>query len=268
MKLAHIRSQFAKAGVGLHVADKPIVDTNPDIVQMDIIRGFSDRRRYEKIRIWEGNKDNRIEVVNVDSDLKQLILMVHEPRREYIAEVKDWRTGKTVKHKDHTSEQKRHFLMGVDERQLFIATLRRGVNTVADAHKALKSTELTLAEGKAPGKTIRQGEWFFVHPTMEEAKALAEALHKGLVAEHKKEALPFNRGGNPHTADYLARLPSDVSTLKLKHGFPAQSRSATYVRGDISHSDHKTVKLGSWRRVIKNNEPSGLLNKSGINWID
>ena len=268
MRLQHLKTAFIKAGIGLEIAEKPFVGNNPKIVQMDIVRGFEERVRYERIRIWEGDKDNRLQVVNIDPKLNQLILMVHEPQRKFTVTEHDWRTGKKVKTTHTTSSMKRHFLMGVDERQLFIATLPRGVTTVGDAHNALKTTELILAEGKVPGKTIRQGEWFFVHPTAKEMKALTKALHKKDLAVHKKADLPMAPGGKPHTADYYIQMPTGLGALELKHGFPAQSRGAIYVKGRVSHSDHATIKLGSWRRVIKNNEPSGTLNGRGLNWVD
>lgn len=266
-KAESLKKKFKEAELHLQIASKAIIErTNADIVQIDIPRTIRGNSRKEWFRIWPGAEGNRIEVVNVDKRIKQLVLMVHEPRREFFVEQRDWRTRKTKKIKQTTTDQKRHFLCGVDERQLFIADLPRGCTTVADAHSSLKTATVTFAEGKAPGKTVRQGEWFFVHPTKEEKEAITAVTTKKRSAIMRKTAI--GRGGNPHVAEELLRMPSDDVGLKLRHGYPAQSRDAIYVRGGIRHVDHKTVKFKTWRRVIRNNEPSGGSGMSGVNWID
>jgi len=137
---------------------------------------------------------------------------------------------------------------------------------VRDAHDSLKTSTVTFAEGKAPGKTVRQGEWFFVHPTKEEKEAITAVTRKKRGAILRKTAI--GAGGNPHVAEELIRMPSEAVGLKLAHGYPVQSRDAIYVRGGIRHVDHKTVKFKTWRRVIRNNEPSGAAAPAGVGWID
>ena len=174
--------------------------------------------------------------------------------------------------KRRTSSQKRHFLCGLDERQLFIAQLPKAVSTVRDAHACLKRTELVLAEGKGI-KATRQGEWFLVEATKEELDLIDLGLKKNLlVIEHSVPIGPFTVGGlrgsgrvrqglgNPHTADELLVLPGHP----LAHGFAVRSREV-FVRGRIRHVDHGTVAFSQWRKVIRNNEPGQAV---GVGWVD
>jgi hypothetical protein len=137
------------------------------------------------------------------------------------------------------------------------------VATVQAAHASLKTATVTLAEGKVPGRTVRQGEWFFVNPAPEELAEIAAWLggKRGFIK--KKE--PIGTGGHPHVADELVQLPSDY--LKLEHGYTVQGHNPIYVRGAIKHQDHATVSFKSWRRVIRNNE-GGATQTGGIRWID
>ncbi len=123
----------------------------------------------------------------------------------------------------------------MDERQLFVCQLPRGCSSVTDAHRALKRTELVIAEGRAPGRTVRQGEW-------------------------------FGAGGHPHRADEIVRIPGRV----LQHGWPIRENDV-YVRGTVQHVDHAAVKFATWRKVIRNNEVGGAaapLTQNGVFWVD
>jgi len=289
-----LERKFEEAGLGLKVLSEPIRGGGgqiAEIVQLDIGRRLNGSRRTEFFRVWKGNEGNRVEVLNIDKKLKQLVLLVHEPKREFEMEMRissyekkrlggdNWLnvwlfntgakkedvvrvTKSSVIMRQSTSSSKRHFLLGVDERQLFIAQLARGVSAVREAHASLGSTALTLAEGKQRGRTKRQGEWFFLNVSAAECETLRSAAKKGLV----QKKVPIGTGGNPHVADELVHITPKL----LRHGFSVHGRDDVYVRGKIRHVDHKTISFKAWRKVIRNNEGGGGSSSpsSGVFWID
>jgi len=320
MKKDNLVQHFQKAGLALKVLDKPIRDVNDDVFQLDISRGFNSNKRMECFRLYKGHEDNLVQVLNADAEMKQLVLMVKEPQREFeqklviggseakrlnslavskglplqrflernpneinrtrlhIVRIEgssknkvETRRGFVVITKEKTPGSVRYYLCGVDERQLFIAQLPKHITTVAGAHKLLKGAAVEFAEGKARGKTIRQGEWFFLNATPEEEAAIKQGLKDKKIHILKKQNIgrltQARRGGKPHVAEEAILLSAAV----LKHGYTAQGRMDVFVRGRISHPDHKSVQLAQWRRVLKNNESepqASELGRNGVYWID
>jgi len=313
MSSENLTKRFAEAGLTLEVTKKPFVGTlargGTDIVQIDIQRKFKGNARSEYFRIWPGNENNRIEVLSYDKKLGQVILMVHEPPREFEEQVpwrimidtqarspdgwvellksengyrklniKYGRNGKPVSATvvRNTPSRKRHFLAGVDERQLFICQLPRAVSTVKEAHASLKSPTVVLAEGRNV-RTVRQGEWFFLMPSDAELREIDAAIKKNFIKiETKCPIGPMavvggvrgggkrikQRGGNPHTADELVVLFGRT----LEHGHPVRVHEV-YVRGKVRHVDHATVSFSTWRKVIRNTEANeGRMD--GVLWVD
>jgi hypothetical protein len=172
---------------------------------------------------------------------------------------------------------KQKFLCGHDERHWFVAAIpeTEPVSTVAGAKTALKPEEVRTREGllgisrKASFQRwnsafIRQGEWFFV-PT---------ALKADPLLVLRNEPLSRANGGKPHWAEecfrsggdtvYVsARYPNGLTAEEYK-SLPASERNqgfnimkrdaAVYVRGKMSHSDHETLTLDGWHRVLMNTE--------------
>ena len=287
----HLITGFAAAGLKLVLADEPMEKGNPAIFQLDIPRKLRGNTRTEWFRIWPGHEDNTIVVLVVDKRLQQLVLFVKEEKRTFIrtdrytyhrwrtvrrpmrgeardglevVAIRDTGTGYAVDLRGETPSTKRHYLCGVDERQLFVCQLPRGCSSVADAHRALKRTELVLAEGRAPGRTVRQGEWFFVNLTYEERTRLERLLAERPYLIHKKEAI--GAGGHPHRADEVVRIPGKV----LEHGWPIRENDV-FVRGTVQHVDHAPVRFAVWRKVIRNNEVGGAaapMTRNGVFWVD
>ena len=300
--------RFADAGLTLVLSKSSIIGGlrggAGSIVQIDVQRSVNGSRRHEWFRIFPGADDNRIEVVGTDKRLGQVVLLVHEAEREFTEGVSRWSlkgvdltqpgwkaavaskvgvrvsdilgTPKAPLVRRRTSSEKRHFLMGVDERQLFIAQLRKGCSTVREAHASLKTTTVSLAEGQGLG-AIRQGEWFLIEATAAELANIEEGITKNLlVIEHNVPIGPFTdssvRGGrgkrvrqfvgNPHTADELIVLPG----RPLVHGWPVREREV-FIRGRVRHVDHATVKTANWRKVIRNSE-SNAGRAAGVGWVD
>lgn len=272
-----LMSGFKKAGLKLEIVDKPFARRRgvDDIFGMDIDRRFKGTRRTEVFQIFPGHESNRVLVQGIDKNLGQLVLMVHEKRRPFEVEISKKRvlerpentvqeTSKNWVVRQFTPENKRHFLMGLDERQLFIAQLPRSVSTVREAHACLKAPTVWTAEGKHQGRTFRQGEWFFLNTTSQEKAEIEKAIKKGLVLRKESIGKHAGRdGGNAHIAEELVILPGP----KLKHGFRVRQRDEVYVRGAIRHVDHKTLKIRQWRRVIANTE-SNSGRMEGVEWFD
>lgn len=270
--------QFEKAGLKLELTKKPFVKVSDDgVFQMDVGRSLNGNRRDEWIRIWPGADENQVEVRNIDSKICQLVLAVKEGERMFEVDipktwgkqrgdivVKEYMKGKqkmlTIKRR--TPKAMRFMLVGRDERQLFIATLPRHCTTVKEAHEVLKGSTVTMAEGRVSGKTIRQGEWFFLHVSEEEAERIKQHIKLfGTQKERPLGNLLGVRQGKPHVVTEAVV----IAPKKLEHGHSVQGRSEVYVRGKVRHEDHKTVSFKDWRKVIKNAEGGG---GNGVYWID
>lgn len=171
------------------------------------------------------------------------------------------------------------FLCGHDERFWFVAAVPgRNVCTVSAAKNALKPASVTTAELKHHVKLrdshrhrnkafVRQGEWFFI-PAPD------------LVPDEKHilRREPLRRGsGKPHVAQYLVRrggtrvyvcraVPNGLTEEqygaliarepgKKAMGWRSMVRDPeAYVKGRITHPDHRTICLPFWHRVMPNTE--------------
>lgn len=295
---ANLVDLFKKAGLECKVTTEPIVARRPILssaapvaaFELSIQRKFSGNSREEYFRIYPGSEKNNIQVLNVDKEYRQLVLMVQEPRGEFDFELDHSLARRLQRGKESIenvkklspniqdifkgsdgkwyqrikiSGRKMHYLMGVDERQLFIAQLPKGVSTVKQAHSVLKTTAVTLAEGRVPGKTYRQGEWFFCNIPEAKKREINEGIRKKRIIVKKNTPIGNRRGPKAHIAEQLITDHPAV----LEHGFGVRPVE-TYVRGKIRHPDHATLKISEWRMVIKNNEPTHGGGATGTRWID
>lgn len=270
--LSTLVTRFAKADLPLALAGTPIASgrgSNAEIVQLDIER----RRRAERFRLWRGHADNRVEALGVDRSLRQLVLLVDEPRRRFELEISPWgrvdpsmrvvrKEGRRRWIEQWTPARKRHFLCGMDEAHLFIAELPRGVSTVRDAHAALRNPALDALERRADGRTIRQGEWFFIPLSVNEEALIEGAASQRVV--HRRagiaQAARLRRLGRPHVADEVFFVREDDPRRDLPRGI--------FVRGAVRHPDHKTLVFRHWSRVLANTEASSGAPVEGVYWVD
>ena len=174
------------------------------------------------------------------------------------------------------------FLCGHDERQWFVAAVPGSASSVREAMEALKPEVVRESQTRNKVKTkrrnkrkndgfVRQGEWFFVPcPDMDVDEMLVlkdEPLRRGRGKPHMAEFL-FRRGGttvrvcrqypNGLTESEYARLVRD-DPAKAKLNWRTMSRDPeAFVKGTIRHSDHKTVELAFWHRVVPNTEDQGM----------
>jgi len=294
-----IRQGFDRAGLKIQVLQKPLRAFNEDQFQIDINRKFSKKHkstRGEVFRVWPGIAN--ITIMSTDKSLRQLTLLVKEEGElttvwDVYVSGNTHRTHRmdhnpTVKEKNLICKEQfcekssiqvqrrqtkvgggtRKFLMGVDERQLFIAQFIKGTS-VKDAHVSLKPTTLTLADGPTGKGTKRQGEWFFLPLNEERQKSLERVLADEPHLIHKGE--PIGPGGNPHKAAEIVRTIPEA--YRLKHGFSVRPQEV-FVRGRVTHSDHAPLKLGrKWFHVIRNNEvgaeaSGAFTGPGGVFWLD
>lgn len=257
--------RFALAKLALNVWDRPLRPAgNAGVVQLDIGRGRS--KADEHFRAFLGARDNRVEVLGVDSDLEQLVLMIHEPRRRF--ELETWkaeaeRTGERIVRtkgrraviERFTDSRKRHFLCGMDEQHCFIAQLPEPVSSVQRAHDVLKPTDYETLSRRAQRHVIRQGEFFFAPLSGDELKRYAQLGQKVHVSRSTgiAAAAGWTRVGRQHVASEVWPVDS-VNRIVL-------------VRGHVHHPDHKTLHFGEWVRVLQNREAIDR-PVPGVLWVD
>lgn len=177
---------------------------------------------------------------------------------------------------------KHKFLCGHDERQWFVAAVPErvlGVKDVRSAKEALKPNEVlsrqhqTVApmEGRRSRHNKvyqRQGEWFFMPmkdmPEPKPALILKnEPVQRGGSKPHKCEYL-YREGGETVYVSHIAPnglTESEYKTLlrkdpsKQKENWRVMRRDAgVFVKGRITHTDHATLVLSGWHRVLPNRE--------------
>ena len=180
----------------------------------------------------------------------------------------------------NTMEKKQldRFLCGHDEREWFVAAVPGGASSVRQAMDALQPQDVrdALSRNHVSSRKRysrknrafrRQGEWFFVpEPSF--------VVDEKLILRNE----PLRRGGgNPHMVDQLYRTGGEsvYVTKRFPNGLtppeyramllnnPSASRwgwremrrnPGVYVRGAVRHSDHETITLSVWHRVLMNTE--------------
>jgi len=170
------------------------------------------------------------------------------------------------------------FLCGHDEREWFVAAVPGGASSVRQAMDALQPQDVRDAitrnhvssrkrYSRKNRAFRRQGEWFFVpEPSL--------VVDEKLILSNE----PLRRGGGkPHMVDQLYRTggesvyvtkrfpngltPSEYRAMLLNNpdakrwGWREMRRNpGVYVRGAVRHSDHETITLSFWHRVLMNTE--------------
>lgn len=247
MKKAAIKNAFARAGLSLKFMTKPpamfrasTAGSARDVFFADI--GRSKGKAW--YNMWPGGDTNRIEVLDANKDFRQVVLMAHEPARKVAVREYDRAKRKLVSREMKVPSVKRKFLLGYDERDLFMAQLpaAAAATTVLDAHRVLFNKSVPKDD------YIRQGEWFFVPVD----RFKAAELNKPMVAIARKR--PISPRGNPHRCDELISYPArELGQMP-----------EMYARGAVTHPDHATIRLKGWHRIYSNTED----RSSNARWID
>lgn len=199
----------------------------------------------------------RVDVIDTRPAERHLLLLVEE---------------KGVKHK---------FLCGHDEREWFVAAVpeRSSAATVQTAMEALKPAEVLEAQARKRVRMkdrkrrkteayVRQGEWFFVpEPDLEVDEKLIlrnEPISRGTGSKPHTLEYCYRRGGE--TVYVCSQRPTGVPEAayqRLLEDLPEarhwswrimQRDAQVFVRGRVSHADHKTITLPGWHRVLMNTE--------------
>jgi len=255
MDTSLLSAKFEKLGARLKVLDRPARRIRTSgLVSLDI--GTDQLGEYFEITAQTGD-DLTVEVIDVQPTDRHLLLLVREDRA------------------------KNKYLCGHDERHWFVAGIPETapVGTVRQAKQALQPKEVQLAvarnsvSGKARNRRknaafVRQGEWFFLpveDPVVDQALIL------------KNEPLRRGNGGKPHWVDSCYRSGGETVYVCNRHpngvtasqyrtilsrnnqakiwGWRTMRRNpSVFVRGRVRHSDHATVTLHGWHRVLMNTE--------------
>jgi hypothetical protein len=134
----------------------------------------------------------------------------------------------------------------------------------AQERKKIKSKDRTRRKNQA---FVRQGEWFFIPmPGFEVDKQLIlrdEPLQRGRSKPHMAEECYRTGGQTVYRCREYPNGLTDGEYKKLLQRQPAMKNlnwqvmrrdPHVYVRGRVSHSDHKTIELPCWHRVVMNTE--------------
>jgi len=299
LNLLNLKEKFEKVGLNVVLETAPIRKGRGmnDIFQLDIQRNIKGTSRWEKFRIYPGHPDNIVQVRDIDKDSKQVLLLVQEPVREFdnVVPITRFNTFKRIKEEAEKRRGilriykqgkeahvimkapggKRYFLLGVDERQLFIAQLKGAATSVEGAREQL-GRSVQFADGSRRTSSLdRQGEWFFLETNQSTRDAIEKAIRQTRTAIHRKVNVGtfLNRpGGNPHIANEIVILPTNERDKieRMAGASPRRLlRNRVFVRGSIRHKDHKTVTFSQWREVIANNEgDTAMATANGVFWID
>jgi hypothetical protein len=250
MNTALLSKNFGRIGARVHVGNSI---SRWDRAGIDI--RVDDEGEYFDIRV-EANDKVDYEVIDVRPDMRHLLLMA---RRE---------------------NGKQKFLCGHDERHWFVCAVPgQSVSNVVNAMEALQPVfvrgavhrRVKRAKDRLRRKNkafVRQGEWFFVpEPSV--------IVNPKLVLRNE----PLSRGGGSkaHMCQFLYRTggmivwvcqkyPRGVSEREYRRilltvpnsehwGWLTMRRDpSVFVRGRVSHPDHKTIVLNAWHRVFMNTE--------------
>jgi hypothetical protein len=170
------------------------------------------------------------------------------------------------------------FLCGHDEREWFVAAVPDGASSVRQAMDALQPLGVREAVARTHVSSRkrytrknrafrRQGEWFFVpEPLFHVNDKLIlpnEPLRRGAGKPHFVEQLYRNGGETVHVC---AKYPNGITDSEYREvlrmnpaavrwGWSVMRRNpGVYARGAVRHSDHETITLPFWHRVLMNTE--------------
>ena len=237
----NILEKFEKIGARAKVSSDRI-----GAVRLDILND----KNGEYFDIQMGTEASEVSILDVQPKDRHLLLLA--------------RNGK----------DKSKFLCGHDERHWFVAAIPESapVGTVRQAKEALKPREvqnrqvgLKAAERnkRKNDAYIRQGEWFFIPTPLTPDNRLIlknEPIRRGSGKPHMAEFC-YRSGG---TSVWVCRAyPNGVDEKTYKRLIkdytdwrPMRRDAAVYVKGRITHADHKTINLVGWHRVVMNTETS------------
>jgi hypothetical protein len=263
MNTQQIESKFDAMGARLKVREIPSRWRQGDRTWINPRDFAVDIRRDRKGQFFE---------LRVPTHLSQALdvtVMQSEPSRRHLL---------LAVRKSGAKPQMDRFLCGHDEREWFVAAVPGGASSVSEAMGDLQPKEVreSLVQHAVSNRDRytrkneayrRQGEWFFVpERLLEVADNLVlhnEPIRRGRGKPHLVERLYRTGGEMVHVCwRHPAGLKPDEYQSLLKRnpdashwGWQVMRRNPeVYARGKVSHTDHATITLPCWHRVLMNTE--------------
>jgi hypothetical protein len=256
---------------------------NAEMLRSKFARMGARLRLHELTRVTGHRGDQPLTLdVRSDGDSEFFDIRVRDGA-EVDLEVRDLRRRERHLLLEARDRQGRHlYLCGHDERHWFVAAVPErvgGVTSVFGAMEALKPPEVLEAQRRQGINTrmrrarknaayVRQGEWFFLPvPKLHVEKKFVlcnEPLSRGVGSKPHWAEFLYRKGGETvyvcdqhpaglRTAQYLSLL-QQRPRAKGWNWRTMQRDPDAYVKGKISHPDHKTILLQCWHKVLMNTE--------------
>src|SRR5436190_3413640 len=263
MNAKHIESRFAAMGARLKVREIASRWQMGSRKWIDPVNYAVDIRRDRDGAFFE------LRVPTHLSETVEATVLQSEPKQRHLL---------LLIRKTDEKPQLDRFLCGHDEREWFVAAVPGGASSVRQAMDALQPRDVrdALARNHVSSRKRyarknrafrRQGEWFFVpEPALvvdQKWILRNEPLRRGAGKPHLVEEL-FRSGGE--TVHVCSAYPNGVTPDEYRSilrrnrdaagwGWRVMSRNpGVYARGAVRHSDHATITLPVWHRVIMNTE--------------
>jgi hypothetical protein len=263
MNANYIESKFAAMGARLKVREIPSRWRQGDRSWIEPKDFAMDLRRDSNGQFFE------LRVPSHLSESLDVAVMQAEPKQRHLL---------LAVRKAGTDAKLDRFLCGHDEREWFVAAVPGGASSVRQAMDALQPQDVRAAltrnhvssrkrYARKNRAFRRQGEWFFVpDPSFVVDDKLIlrnEPLRRGAGKPHMVEELHRTGGETVHVC---RRHPNGVTPKEYRSilqrnpeaarwGWQVMRRNpGVYARGTVRHSDHDTITLPFWHRVIMNTE--------------
>jgi len=266
-----LKANLARAGIPSKVSNRAFLgNVTGRIVQMDILK--NGKREELRISVPEGD-EAEVKVLGIDPTIQQAVLMVHEPERAFVERV--WNPDKR-EHEDvvrKTSEEKRRFLVGMDECHLFVAQLTSPATSVKQAHEGLRPRDVPAGKAAKKLKVVRQGEWFFQPATDQELRQIER--HAKAYGVERNVRIGRGRGsmrGRPHVvSESVLLVLRSTRTPVVRNGRTVGEETTRetleFAKGHVRHPDHRVVDLAGWHKVFMNTEDRATLSRF-TSWVD
>ena len=263
MKTKHVESRFNDIGGRLKVREVASRWRLGDRTWIDPLDYAVDIQRDRNGEFFE---------LRVPTHLRESLeftVMQSEPKQRHLL---------LLARKSGAKPQLDRFLCGHDEREWFVAAVPGAASSVRQAMDMLQPPDVRAALGRnhvSARKRYarknrafrRQGEWFFLpEPSFVVDKNLVlhdEPLLRGAGKPHIVEQLYRSGGETVYVCkrfpdgftppQYRALLLNNPSSSRW--GWRVMNRNPrVYARGAVTHTDHATITLSFWHRVIMNTE--------------
>jgi len=263
MNAKQIESRFSEMGARLKVREIPSRWTQGDRAWVSPTDYAVDIHRDRHGEFFEFRLPTHL------TDKVEVTVLQTEPKQRHLL---------MLVRKTEDEPKLDRFLCGHDEREWFVAAVPGGASSVRQAMDSLQPEPVreAIARNDVSARKRyarknrafrRQGEWFFVPET-------AMVVDGKFVLRDE----PLRRGaGKPHLVAQLFRGGGEVVHVCGKHpnGIPEDEYRAllktnpkaahwgwrvmrrnpgVYARGTVRHSDHATILLPFWHRVLMNTE--------------